>query len=119
MQVAAEAVVLTPPGTVAEVAGIITQVGPAARIMLEKSGTQDDGRVIAQAVAASLVPLLVDGAVRIPAQINVVSARAGMRISVAFGQNPPLHHRPLRFYICSVTFAQRQDGLLTRHFGGR
>ena len=105
MQVAAEAVVLTPPGTMAEVAGIITQVGPAVRIMLEKSGTQDYGRVNAPAVAAFRVPLSVDGAVRISAQINVVSARAGMRMSVAFGQNPPLHHRPLRFYICSVTFA--------------
>ena len=118
MQVAAQAVVLSPPGTVAEVAGIIMQVGPAVRIMLEKSGAQDDGRVIAQAVAAFRVPS-VDGMVRISAQINVVSARAGMRISIAFGQNPPSHHRPLRFYICSVTFAQRQDGLLARHSGGR
>jgi hypothetical protein len=74
--VATEGVVLTAPGSVAEVAATLAQVGPAVRIMLEKNGTAADAAAIAAGVAVALEAFSAEGVVRIPARINFVSARS-------------------------------------------
>ncbi len=66
---------LTPPGTRAEAADLMTNVGPAARVMAHHSGTAADARAIAATVAAEIEAFEQDGAVLLPALINIYQAR--------------------------------------------
>lgn len=66
---------LAPPGSVEEVARLATLVGPAARILRERGGSEDDARAIEAAVARAIQPFAGPGGLRIPATLNSFSAR--------------------------------------------
>lgn len=72
-------VTLVPPDTLDEAAGLSVQVGPAARLIATliatKNGTAADAAAIAQAVAAALASYQTADGVRVPAVINLFSAR--------------------------------------------
>ena len=64
------------PGGVAGVVDLAAEVGPTARLMREKNGTDADRRAIADRLAAELAPFATPDGVRIPAGINLFSAVA-------------------------------------------
>lgn len=68
---------LTPPGDVRAAARLASRVGPAARIMKAKSGTDEDAEVIEARIADHLGAYEQDGAVRVPAVIHLFSAARG------------------------------------------
>jgi SAM-dependent methyltransferase len=72
----AEALDLTPPGDLRRVCEHACLIGPAARTMEYFEGTEDDFAAIASIVEESFVDYIQDGAARIPARINVFTARA-------------------------------------------
>lgn len=68
-------VTLVPPDTLDEAAGLSVQIGPATRLVLAKNGTAADVAAIAQSVAAALASYQTADGVRVPAVINLFSAR--------------------------------------------
>lgn len=68
---------LRPQGDVDKVARIASGIGPAARIMREKAGTEADARAIAARVAADFATYVTDQGVIVPAELNYYSARVG------------------------------------------
>jgi len=70
------AVDLTPPGEIAEVAGMALRLGPAARLMQHYQGTEDDAKAIAGAMIAALDRYRTPQGVRVPAMLNLFAATA-------------------------------------------
>jgi SAM-dependent methyltransferase len=66
--------VLTPPGDVAAAAGVASRVGPAARVMKARSGSEEDAKAIEAQIAEGLHPYEQDGSVRVPAVVHLFSA---------------------------------------------
>ncbi len=64
-------------GRAEDAAMLACSVGPAVRIMQEFGGTDQDLAAIRQATADELSPFYKDGAVHIPASINLFEARVG------------------------------------------
>ena len=69
-----ETVFLFNPGTVEEVAQLASNIGPAARIIKEFNGAQEDIAQISQSVAETYKKFAIDGGVRIPATLNFFEA---------------------------------------------
>ena len=65
---------LTPPGDVAAAARIASRVGPAARIMKARNGSEEDAKAIETQVAQGLQPYEQDGSARVPAVVHLFSA---------------------------------------------
>ena len=65
---------LTPPGTVANVAGFATHLGPASRIIDDLGGTDVDTQKVKALVAARLADFASGDVVRVPARLNLVRA---------------------------------------------
>ena len=65
----------TPPGDVASLADFLTHVGPAARIIAAKQGSAADARAITADIRAALAPFAGADGVRVPALLNLFSAR--------------------------------------------
>ena len=65
---------LTPPGDIAATANFASQLGPAARIIQEFEGTQEDARAIADGVAQGFSAFLKYGEFHIPATLNMFTA---------------------------------------------
>ncbi|GKY87355.1 class I SAM-dependent methyltransferase [Sinisalibacter aestuarii] len=63
-------IVLTPPNGIPGAAAA-SRVGPAARIMKAHRGTRDDEAAIEDAVATAFAPFETDGAVVVPAVVNL------------------------------------------------
>lgn len=66
--------VLTPPGDLAAAARVASQVGPAARIMMARNGSEEDAKAIEARIAEGLRPYEQDGSVRVPAVVHLFSA---------------------------------------------
>lgn len=64
------------PGGVAAVVDLASEVGPTARLLRERAAGEADRQAIAEDLAAALQPFRSPDGVRIPAGINLVSARA-------------------------------------------
>lgn len=75
-QVRAESrdVLLTPPGDVAAAARVASRVGPAARIMKARNGSEEDAEAIEAQIAEGLRPFERDGSVQVPAVVYLFSA---------------------------------------------
>lgn len=71
------AVDLTPSGTVEEVARFAAHVGPAARILKEKGGTEADVAAIVGKLADEMQVFATPEGVRVPAKLTVYAARRG------------------------------------------
>lgn len=69
-------VMLTPAGTLAEVAAFATEVGPASRILREKEGTAEDARAIGAEVRRRLEPFVTGDGLHVPAALNLFTAKA-------------------------------------------
>ncbi len=65
------------PGTAQDAATLAGSIGPAARIMKEFSGTEDDLAAIVEAVRVAYATYETANGVRVPARLNVFSATAG------------------------------------------
>ena len=74
VQVVTEELLLTPPGSLAEVAKTVTRVGPASRIIAERAGTEADAQAIINGVMQEFAGFAVAGALALPATIHLVSA---------------------------------------------
>jgi len=66
---------LTPPGTLADIAGFATRVGPASRAVREQEADAKDIANIAAGVAEALKSYADPEGVRVPATLNLCSAR--------------------------------------------
>ncbi|MEQ9258684.1 MAG: class I SAM-dependent methyltransferase [Roseovarius sp.] len=67
---------LTPTGTLDEVAKFSAYLGPAVRILQEMGGTKEDAAAIAQAVRVEFEPYRTETGLRVPAVLNLLTARA-------------------------------------------
>ena len=63
------------PGTAEDAADLATSIGPVAVLLREKNGTEDDRRAITADVAHKLGAFAGPDGVRIPAILNLFSAR--------------------------------------------
>lgn len=75
--VARERVALRHPGGAAEAAKLGCDLGPAASILREHGGTEDDAAAIAEAIAAAFAPFAAGPGVAIPAVVNIAQAQRG------------------------------------------
>jgi ubiquinone/menaquinone biosynthesis C-methylase UbiE len=66
---------LVAPDSPSEAAELACNVGQAVRIIAAKNGTAEDAAAIADAVAATLLAYQTSNGIRIPAMINLISAR--------------------------------------------
>lgn len=66
---------LTPKGSVEDIAGFATRLGPASRIITDLNGTEADARRIEAEVAKRMVPYDTGHGIRVPATLNLVRAR--------------------------------------------
>jgi SAM-dependent methyltransferase len=67
---------LTPPGEVADAARVASRVGPAARIMKARNGSEEDAEVIEAQIADRLRAYEQNGQVRVPAVVHRFFAMA-------------------------------------------
>ncbi len=65
---------LTPPGTSAEVASVLSRVGPTYRIMAELNATPEDAAAIEAGMAERFATMAGPDGVQIPAAVNMFSA---------------------------------------------
>ncbi|UOM35583.1 class I SAM-dependent methyltransferase [Acuticoccus sp. I52.16.1] len=72
----AETIPLVTPGTPRDAAAAACALGPASAIMRQYDGGPDDLAAIEATVAEAFVPYAADGAVAVPATLNVLEARA-------------------------------------------
>ena len=72
-----EDVFLTPGGTAADVAALSTRIGPATRVIKEHNATREDIAAIQDTVRAELAAFETPEGVRVPAAIQLCTARAG------------------------------------------
>lgn len=70
------AVDLHHPGGLDAVLKLVTVVGPAARVVREKGGTDEDRTAIAEEVAARFEQFRSSDGIRIPARVNLFTATA-------------------------------------------
>ncbi len=68
--------ILTPKGSVAEVASFATRLGPASRIIKDLQGSEADTARIENMMSKKLEPFVTGTQVRVPALLNLVHARA-------------------------------------------
>ncbi|MEM8795880.1 MAG: methyltransferase domain-containing protein [Pseudomonadota bacterium] len=66
---------LTYARPVRDVAALLTQLGPAKRILREKDGTAEDEAAIAAAIETELAPYVTQGGVHVPAVPLAITAR--------------------------------------------
>ncbi|WP_233416688.1 class I SAM-dependent methyltransferase [Halovulum marinum] len=67
---------LTHPGGIDAALPLMTQLGPAGRLLRERDGSAEDRHAIADALRAALAGYLApDGALSVPARINLFAAR--------------------------------------------
>lgn len=70
--------ILEPEGNVADVGRLMANIGPAARIILALNGGPEDTEAIGRAIEQGIARYAVGDAVRIPAVINLFTARAAL-----------------------------------------
>lgn len=75
VQVTEIEVALTPKGSVPDIAGFATHLGPASRIISELEGSEAAAKQIAAAVARGMDRFDTGGEIRVPATLNLVRAR--------------------------------------------
>ncbi|RKF16307.1 class I SAM-dependent methyltransferase [Roseovarius spongiae] len=75
VEVARADVALTPPGTAVDVAALSTRIGPAASIIREKNGSAEDIAAIQKALRDALANFETPEGIRIPAAIQLCTAR--------------------------------------------
>ncbi len=73
----AEAIPIVCPGDARTAAAIACTLGPASAIMRQYDGGPADREAIVEAVANSFARYEQDGTVSVPAQLNILEARAG------------------------------------------
>lgn len=69
-----QTVALTPPGDIAEAARFAVRLGPVARIMAERNGTEADALAIEAEVHAAFAGFATDGGLRLPATVHFYCA---------------------------------------------
>lgn len=77
LAVEAVALELTPKGTLSDVADFATHLGPASRIIKDAGGSATETKAIEEKVTAGLAAFDTGQGLRVPAQLNLVKARAG------------------------------------------
>ena len=74
VEAAVHDVLLTPPGGLRDVADLATRVGPAAGILRENNGTDDDRQAIGDDVAQAFAAFVQAGHVLVPAALTLYAA---------------------------------------------
>jgi hypothetical protein len=62
------------PGGIEAVVDLASYVGPTARVMREKNGTEEDRAAILEGIAGAMEPFRSADGIRIPASVNVFTA---------------------------------------------
>lgn len=78
-RVEAVEVALTPQGDLADCADLLSMVGPANSVMRHFGGSEDDRSEIRRRLETALDPFRTDDGIRVPALINLITARAPSR----------------------------------------